>query len=159
MNEIWKDIPDYEGIYRVSNLGNVKSLKYGKERILVGGIDSHGYNIVSLLKNGYQKTKKVHQLVVMTFLGHNPNGHKIVVDHIDNNKLNNRLDNLQLITNRENSSKDRKSTSEYTGVSWYKRDNKWRAQIKIHGKRKHLGYFGNKHDAHLAYQKALKQIL
>jgi hypothetical protein len=158
MQEIFKDIPDYEGIYLVSNLGNVKSLKFGKERILSKGLDGHGYYNVTLFKDGNPKTFTIHQLVAMVFLNHKPNGNTIVVDHIDNNKLNNRLDNLQIISQRKNTSKDKKGTSKYTGVYWYKNRCKWRAEIKILGKIKYLGCFETELDAHLSYQNALKQI-
>lgn len=169
MQEIWKDVPDYEGIYQVSNLGNVKSLsrvvlRHGKypfmckEKNLYKGMTTSGYYYCNLKKNGNQKNFAIHQLVAMAFLNHKPNGYKLVVDHIDNNKLNNRLDNLQLISHRENISKDRKGTSKYTGVLWHKRDNKWMSYITVCGKRKHLGYFETEYDAHLAYQTALKQI-
>lgn len=159
MNEIWKDVPDYEGIYQVSNLGNVKSLKKGKEKILSKRITSSGYVLYSLFKKGVLKQIQAHQLVAITFLGHKPNGNTIVVDHVDNDKLNNRLDNLQLITNRENILKDKKSTRKYTGVVWHKKANKWMVRIKIYGKSKYLGLFKNEYDAHLVYQNAFKQIL
>jgi hypothetical protein len=166
--EIWKDIPGYEGIYQVSDMGNVKSLsrevlrngKYPiiiKEKILKPPANSHGYLVVILCNNGLKKTMKVHTLVAMAFFNHKPNGtHKIVVDHINNNKLDNRLVNLQLISQRENSSKDKKGgTSKYVGVR-SSAINKWRAEIYINGKLKHLGYFTDEYEAHLAYQKALK---
>ncbi len=159
MKEIYKDIEGYEGHYQVSNLGNVKSFKNNKERILKPGIDTDGYKIVGLCKNGKQKTFKVHKLVAMTFLGHKRQGLNEVVDHIDNVKTNNRLDNLQLISHRENTSKDRKGgTSEYVGVCWDKSKNKWRSEIRIKGKSIFLGLFDDEYDAHLAYQKALKEI-
>jgi hypothetical protein len=156
--EIFKDIPDYEGIYQVSNLGNVKSLKNGKEKILWKNKKVSGYYCVGLSKNNTRKFFKTHQLVAIAFLGHKPDGHKLVVDHIDNDRLNNRLDNLQLISQRKNTSKDRKGTSKYTGVYWHKNRNKWRAEIKISGKRKYLGLFETEYHAHLAYQNALKQL-
>jgi hypothetical protein len=167
--EIWKDIPGYEGIYQVSDIGNVKSLsreklirgKYPittKEKILKQLVNPRGYLIVILCKNNLKKTINVHILVAMAFLNHKPDGtHKIVVDHINNNKLDNRLVNLQLINHRENSSKDRKNgTSKYTGVCWQKSNNKWQSEITINGKKKYLGLFTDEYEAHLAYQKALK---
>jgi hypothetical protein len=154
MEEIWKDIPVYEGIYQVSNLGRIKSLKFGKEKILNGWIRRDGYIAVNLMYNK-RKTYRLHQLIAITFLNHKPNGHKIVVDHIDNNKLNNRLDNLQLVSQRFNSSKDRKGSSKYTGVSWNKKRKKYESQIVINNKRKYLGLFENEYDAHLAYQNKL----
>jgi hypothetical protein len=166
--EIWKDVPGYEGMYQVSNMGNVKSLskeklhngKYPittKEKILKPRI-THGYLFVTLYNNGLKKNMKVHTLVAMTFLNHKPDGtHKICVDHINNIKTDNRLVNLQLITNRENTSKDKKDgTSKYVGVCWKKSKNKFEAQITINNKNKHLGLFTDEYEAHLVYQKALK---
>ena len=117
MKEIWKDIEGYEGLYQVSDLGRVKSLKFGKERILKQNQTYKGYLVVTLSENGKTKTRNVHVLVAMAFLDHKPDGtQKVVVDHIDNNKNNNTLDNMQLISHRENVSKDRYNETGYTGV-------------------------------------------
>ena len=160
--EIWKDIKDYEGLYQVSNLGRVKSLKFGKERILKGNKNFNGYSLVALYKDGKTKTITVHQLVAMAFLSHKPCGYKLVVDHINTVKTDNRLQNLQLITHRENLSKDKrwssKYTSKYTGVFWYKRSQKWRAEIRINGKIKYLGSFKSELEASEAYQSKLETI-
>lgn len=171
MNEIFKPIPGFEGIYEVSNFGNIKSLPrvklnkgkhpfYLKEKILSLAKDKNGYYTVSLTKDGTRKTYKPHQLVAIVFLGHKYCGMKLIVDHIDNNPLNNHIDNLQIITQRHNASKDQKNkTSKYTGVYWFKAYNKWRAYIKIGSKQIHLGYYINEEDANLAYQNKLKEIL
>lgn len=66
-NQIWKDIVGYEGLYQISNLGNVKSFHLNTERILKSPADSHGYYIVVLCKNKKGKSFKVHQLVAMAF--------------------------------------------------------------------------------------------
>ena len=160
--EIWKDIPGYEGFYEVSNLGRVKSLgndKTKKEKILKQNLDSTGYFIVGLRKDKKAKTIKVHQLVAMAFLNHIRCGHKLVVDHINDNQLDNRLENLQIITQRENTFKTQGNySSKYKGVSKSKLDKKWRALIYINGKLKHLGTFTNEFDAHLAYQNKLNKL-
>lgn len=171
--EIWKDIPNYEGLYQVSDFGVVKSLKryvkgkvgnrLQKEKILskrlVGNIGNQ-YYAVTLYNNKDKKQIKVSVLVAMAFLNHTPNGYiGFTVDHIDNNPLNNNVDNLQVITKRENSSKDRKGISKYTGVTFNKKSNKWRSQIWINGKNKTLGCFDNELEAHRAYQKELQQHL
>lgn len=160
--EIWKDIKDYEGLYQVSNLGRVKSLKFGKERILKGSKSSNSYISINLLKYGKTKWIALHQLVAIAFLNHKPCGYKLVVDHINTIKTDNRLENLQVITHRENLSKDKrwssKYTSKYVGVSWYKRCRKWKAQMLIKGKYKTLGYFKTELEASEAYQSKLETI-
>ena len=156
--EIFKDIPGYEGIYQVSNLGRVKSLKYNKEKLLKPPVNNKGYYTVLLCCEGKVKNFKIHQLVAMAFLNHTPDGYKLVVDHKDNDKLNNRLSNLQLVTVRHNVSKDRKGgTSKYIGVHWNENSNKWKSEIRINGKQKYLGLFKCELSAHHAYQKALNE--
>jgi hypothetical protein len=159
--EIWKDIKDYEGHYQVSSLGRVKSLKYGKERILKQAIEGGGYLQVVLSNNKKNAKYKVHKLVCIAFLGHIPNGMKTVVDHRNGIKTDNRLENLRLVTNRENSTfgfLKKETSSKFTGVSWSKQANKWRAKIMLNGKLKHLGDFKCELPAAFAYNKALKQL-
>jgi hypothetical protein len=169
MEEIWRDIPNYEGIYKVSNFGNVKSLKREsfngkvfieiKERILKQSFDGYRYLKVSLHKNNKLKTFTIHRLVAMAFLNHISNGKMIVVDHINNNPLDNRLENLQIVTQRNNLSKDKKNkSSKHTGVSWHKRDCIWTSSICINNKLIHLGNYKSEYEAHLAYQNKLKEI-
>ena len=88
----------------------------------------------------------------MAFLNHKPNGHNLVVDHINNDKLDNRLENLQIITHRENICKDRIGTSKYAGVSYCKINKKWRARIQINKISYFLGYFTNEKDATIVYE-------
>jgi hypothetical protein len=158
--EVWNDIPNFKGIYQVSNLGNVRSLKFNKLKVLKKSINKRGRYRVNLRKNGHQFSNcKISQLSAMAFLNHKPCGHKIVVDHIDNNKENDKLYNLQLISNRENTIKDTsRGSSKYVGVSWHKNINKWRTSIYIKGKVKHLGYFTDEKEAAQAYQNELKKI-
>ena len=166
VKENWKDVKGYEGVYMVSDLGNVKSLnrkdninRLVKERILKANLNSRGYLAVSLYKNGKQKLFRVHQLVCIAFLNHTPSGYKIVVDHKNAIKTDNRLSNLQLITARLNSSKDKKNcSSKYTGVSWAKHVKKWRSAIRINGKSKYLGMFKTEIEAHERYQLELTKL-
>ena len=162
MKEIWKDIPKCGGLYQVSNLGRVKSLDFkrtGKEGFLKLSIGLNGYNLVTLSYLGKGKTYRISKLVAIVFLNHKPNGFKTVVDHINNIKTDDRLENLQVITQRENCSKDKKNgTSKYTGVSWNKKDKKWQSGIKINGISINLGYFNNEEEASKAYQNKLKTI-
>lgn len=112
MKEIWKDIPNYKG-YQVSNLGRVRTYnkityKQGikrkwKNRILKykGETYNTGYR-VDLWKDGKNKTFLVARLVAFTFYNQDINNHKLTVDHIDGNRLNNNLDNLELVSLAEN---------------------------------------------------------
>lgn len=156
--ENYKDVKDHEGLYLISDLGNVKNAKTG--RILKPDKDRKGYLRVFLSNKSIKKTIRIHILVAQSFLNHNNDGTlNIVVDHKDNDKSNNKKDNLQLISNRLNASKDKSNkTSKYIGVSWDKSRNKWSAEIRIGKNRKRLGRFANEIDAHNAYQKELNAI-
>ena len=157
--EEFKDVIGYEGLYQISNLGNVKSLKCNKEKILKLCITDDGYNKVNLYNNKLPKTFRVHQLVAMAFLGHTPDGMELVVDHINDNKLDNRVENLQIVTQRENAFKTQGNySSKYKGVNFDKELNKFRAQIYIDGKLRHLGFYKCELQAALAYQNKLKEI-
>lgn len=112
MQEIWKDIPNYEG-YQVSNLGRVRTYnkitykqgieRHWKNRILKykGKTYTTGYR-VDLWKNGKPKTLLVARLVAFTFNNEDIDNHKLTVDHIDGNRFNNHLDNLELVSLAEN---------------------------------------------------------
>ena len=112
MSEKWLDIPGYEGVYEVSNLGKVRSSKdkttkskiHGtrvwKQRILRQKTDKGGYKRVSLWKAKQEKTWLVHRLVMLAFVGEN--SEKRFVNHIDGNPSNNYLENLEWCTSREN---------------------------------------------------------
>ena len=93
MFEVFKDIKDYEGLYQVSNLGRVKSLQMGKERILKPSFDRYGYFHVTLCKNKKRKGFTVHRLVAQTFIQNPLNLPQI--NHIDGNKTNNNITNLE----------------------------------------------------------------
>lgn len=99
MKEIWKDIHGYEGLYQVSNLGRVKSFRASaklgspKEYILKASLINSGYEVVTLYKKDKREKFQVHRLVASEFL-ENPNNFPCV-NHKDENKLNNRADNLE----------------------------------------------------------------
>lgn len=169
--EIWRDVKDFEGYYQVSNLGRVKGLerkvnhpKGGlrtlKEAHLKACLNAYGYPVVILCKNGKNATRTVHQLVAESFLDYKQCGMKLVTNHINFNRQDNRVENLEIVTNRENTNqKHLKSSSKYVGVHWNNLAQKWKSSIRFNGKRKHLGYFINEIDAHNAYQKELKSLL
>ena len=154
--EEWKDIPNYEGYYQASTLGNIKRTNKNKNLKLT--IKGAGYYQVCLFKEGKRNYILVHHLIVDTFLSSKRNGRLLVVDHINNNKLDNRPENLQIVTQRVNNSKDSISTSQYIGVSWEKSYNKWRAEIRINGRSKFLGRFTQEIDAAKAYENELNKL-
>lgn len=102
MNEIWKDIKGYEGLYQISNLGNVKSLSNNflrKEKILKHG-KLKGYLLVQLSKNGKIKCYRVHRLVAEAFI---PNPNNLPqIDHINTDRSDNRVCNLRWCSHKEN---------------------------------------------------------
>lgn len=110
-NEIWKPIPNFEGLYEVSNLGRVKRLdKYIncrnykkrllKEKIMKPIRHRDGYNYVRLYNNKKIKIVSVHRLVAETFISNLEN--KSQINHIDGNKTNNNVNNLEWVTPKEN---------------------------------------------------------
>jgi hypothetical protein len=115
MEEIWQDITGYENSYQISNKGQVRSKdryrlkrwnKFGtlekilyKSKLLKGQI-SHGYQIISLSKDGLKKQHYIHRLVAGAFIDNTSN--KREVNHIDGNKLNNELSNLEWVSSKEN---------------------------------------------------------
>ena len=108
--EIWKDIQEYKGLYQVSNLGRVRSLDtiinckgakgidnhLRKGKILKQNIGTTGYYSINLSKNSKRKYVRVHRLVAEAFIP-NPNNY-YCINHIDGNKLNNKVENLEWCT-------------------------------------------------------------
>ena len=99
-------------------------------------------------------------MVAVTFLNHIPCGMKLVVNHKNFVKTDNRKTNLEIVTNRENSYKKHiPSNSKYVGVDYHKRTKKWRARIVINKKLIHLGLFDSDKLASICYEEKLKEII
>lgn len=105
MEEIWKDIKNYEGLYQISNLGKIKGLSkqdgfyYLKERLLKP-VNNFGYQRIILSKNKIKKNYFIHKLVAEAFIP-NPNNYPIV-NHKDGNKENNCVNNLEWCSHKQN---------------------------------------------------------
>lgn len=169
--EVWKEIPGYEGFYEVSDCGNVRSIprqyktntkvfkstKYVNRKFTT---DPWGYYVLGLSKNGEERKFRVHQLVAMAFLGHKLCHMKLVIDHKDRNKKNNHVDNLRIVSVRENNLNKGKDghTSEYVGV--YKNsNNNWTAGIGLNGKNYNLfSRAKNQDEAKEIFTKAIENV-
>lgn len=167
--EVWKPIPDYEGVYEVSSWGRVKSLErivnmsFGRTRLLKERILSNkktrGYFKIELYKNGKVLNYMINRLVCSQFIGE-INGN--VVNHKDRDAFNNYYKNLEIISQRENvaySTINSNKTSRFIGVSFDKKKKKspWVSNIFLNKKLKYLGAYYSEEEAHQAYLNALKE--
>ena len=168
MEEIWKDIPNYEG-FVASNLGRVKRLatktmnKNGtyrrlNEKILTNSNNGVGYFSVMLSIRGRKPFRRyVHRLVAMAFLDMDES---MQVDHINFDKSDNRVENLRVVTQRENNHFYQKNsnigkTSKYVGVCLDEVNNKYRAYLYIGKDHYILGSYETEEEAKKVYDKAL----
>lgn len=122
--EIWKDIKNYEGLYQISTLGNVKSVTRKKRSIysnqdiiLKPGLNTQGYLFVGLYKNGKTTQKRINRLVAEAFIPNPLN--KAYVNHKNEIKTDNNVDNLEWVTPKENSNYSVKKIKQYTADNKY----------------------------------------
>ncbi len=111
--------------------------------------------------NGKQETIFMHRWLWVHIMGHIP--YDLEIDHTNGDKLDNLLENLRLVTRRQNAHnrkerREGKTTSKFVGVSWSNIANKWQAQIQVNGKQYHIGLFTNEEEASEAYQRALAEM-
>lgn len=170
--EVWKDISDYYGLYQVSNLGRVRGLdRRGKDgrklkgkilKPLLSGPNLEYYFVILTDLKGKSKSKKVHRLVFHTFNSDYNLNH--VVDHIDGDSKNNKLENLQSITQRKNIAKSsvaniNKRESMPTGVYENRESGYFYSFKHINGKQYYLGGHYNKHVVSCFYELATERLM
>lgn len=155
MEEEWKDVPELEGLYKVSNLGRVLSLRYNK---IMRTRNRAGYPSVCLYNRYIVKDYTVHFLVTLSFIGKRPDGFD--VDHIDNNRTNSRLDNLRYLSRRDNIKKT--FDGKRRGVSKMRKQKttpqRYRADLWIFGKKHFLGSWQSKETALGIYRDTHKEF-
>lgn len=151
--EEFRFIPGYGTRYKISNWGNVIRMIDNHK---MDHYENHGKYLGIRLYDihGKRRNKTIHLLVAMSFLGHQPDGtHRLVVNHIDSNRQNNNVNNLEIITQRQNvihGYKNRQTTSKLPGVS--KSGKKFTSSIYLNKKSYYLGTFEKEEDAAKAYQ-------
>jgi hypothetical protein len=157
LSEKWVDTEGYEGIYKVSNYGRVKSLSRTlfngkaffntKEKILSPKLGNNGYYSFSLSKEKKKVFYLAHRLIAKAFIPNPEN--KPTVNHKDSDRANNSISNLEWNTYRENNCHKIKTTkNKYIGVSFHKRNLKWTSYIFIEKKLIHLGSFESEEEAY-----------
>ena len=164
VEEIWKDIPEYEGFYQASSFGRIRSLERWKQNhsklqlvpecILKQTLHKVGYYMVSFRKFGPQKSHYVHRLILLTFKGPS---HLKYCDHINEIKTDNRPENLRYCTNRDNSLFYFGKLNKYVGTVRTK-NNTYYAYIMHNGKRYRLGTRKTVEEAAKLYNDALHKI-
>ena len=164
MKEIWKEVEGYEGKYKVSNKGRIKSLYNTRginSRILkLNKHPKEGYIRTDLHYKGTKKSIGVHQVVANAFMNPKPDSHRLVVTHINFDRSDNNLSNLKLTTHREASARINgiKGSSKYIGVYFQKPTKMWMASMRIKGKSTYLGSHKTEELAHKDYQDRLKEL-
>jgi len=152
-----KWIKGYENLYKICSNGDVISyIKYEEGKILKPG-NANGYLQVCIYKNKKQKNFLIHRLIAIHFID-NPNNYQCV-DHINGNRRDNRIQNLRWI-NHSGNNRNIKNRGKYMkGVYFNKATNKFKTQIWIDNKNKHLGCFDTELEAHQAYMKAYNELM
>ena len=122
-NEQWKDIDGYDGMYQVSDLGRVRSLKFGRVKVLRARKDRLGYLNIVLCREGKQKNYKIHRLVAQAFIP-NDNIFNTEINHRNEDKSDNKVSNLEYC--------DRSYNMTYNDLNWRKKGTKRRKLKKLY---------------------------
>lgn len=135
MNEVWKDLDGYPD-YHISSMGNIRSLKWNKSRILKCTLDDR-YLRIRLIKDGKKTTERVHRLVAQSFI---PNPDNLLyVDHINRISTDNRVENLRWVSAMENSLNTRRHFTETYGISLHSKSGYYHVEIRIDNSRCYIG--------------------
>lgn len=151
--EEWRPVVGYEDRYEVSSLGRVRSVLRGI--IMKTSLNRYGYEQLYLSKGSMASRKNctVHRMVALSFFGES----SLQVDHINENKSDNNVQNLRFVTNQENGfySKGSRNSTGLAGVKWskYPKGRNWASQIRKNGIKVTLGYFATPEEAHESYMK------
>lgn len=161
-NEIWKEIIGYDHRYFISNFGRIKSLSRVKPLISYGSYDVGGYLRTSLVKDGKSIGKKIHRLVAEYFIDNYSDD--LTINHMDFNKSNNHISNLEVITASENvmhfviNKRKPKTSSRHLGVTYHLQIKKWTARVNVNGKRYSVGTYNTEWEAVQAREKFLSGV-
>jgi hypothetical protein len=162
MEEIWKDVIGFEGMYFISNYGRVGSKRQGKFKIMKTRPDSNGYPQAIFCVDRKLISKRVSRLVALHFIELIDN--KNDVNHIDGNKMNNYYTNLEWVNKRENSVHRNilnplmKKSSNYVGVYLSKSSGKYVSEIRLEKRKIYIGTFDCEIKAHEAYLKKCSEL-
>ena len=155
LTEVFIPVQGYPN-YEISQYGNIRREK--DKKVIKPQIKHDGYLAVRISRSGEKKEYKIHRLVAIHFI---PNINNCpIVDHINLNKFDNRVQNLRWCNETEsahNTSSHKNSSSIYKGVSYDKSKKKWHARIRKDGKDEHLGYYMNEIDAANVYNTKAKE--
>jgi hypothetical protein len=138
MEEEWKGIDGFRD-YEVSNMGRIRSLKWGKQRILKDRKDGCGYSQAILCRDGGEHSHKVHRLVALAFVANPEN--KPQIDHINRTISDNRAENLRWVTRDENMLNTHRHHHDMYSIRWLADIRKYKVQINIKKKQTYLGCF------------------
>lgn len=157
--ETFKKLWQFNGDYSVGTHGTILSHKRKNDLVLKTRFNGNGYKQVNLSHEGKEYTYKVHVLVAIAYLNHERQGMKRIIDHINDDKTDNRVENLRIVSNRQNLTKRKRGFgSKHIGVTYNYRYNCFQARIHVDGNRVHLGIFKDEDEAGKMYEFARNNL-
>lgn len=160
--EIWKEIVGYDYKYYISNLGRLKTHTRAIPHITYGSYDTGRYLRTTLIKYGKPIGKKIHRLVAEYFISNYSDD--LTINHMDFNKSNNNVSNLEAITASENvmhfviNKRKPKTSSRHLGVTYHLQIKKWTSRVNVYGKRFSVGTYNTEWEAVQAREKFLSGV-